>query len=292
MPRTRSLVAVAFSYVIALAAAVASWLLTPDLPLAARIIVADVVATGVVFAASVRFNNSSLYDPYWSVAPMVIAPALAWAPESVAPVARQALVIGLVMGWGGRLTFNWARQWSGMNHEDWRYVDIRAKTGRLYWGVSLLGIHMFPTLLVLAGCAGLLPALVTGDRPLGALDLLAAAVTAGGILCELVADRQLHAFRARKPPREAILAEGLWAWSRHPNYFGEITFWFGIALFGLAAVPDAWWVFAGPAAMVLLFTFVSLPLIERRMLARRPHFAEHQRRVSILIPLPPRHPAP
>ena len=132
-------------------------------------------------------------------------------------------------------------------------------SGGACWPIRALGllkfphprIHLFPTLLVLAGCAGLVPALTTAGRPIGLLDALALLVASTGVLFELFADRQLHAFRARKPAPDEILSDGLWAWSRHPNYFGEITFWFGVALFGLAADPDAWWVAVGPTAMVL-----------------------------------------
>lgn len=288
MNRSQSLAAVAASYVVATAAAAAAYLAWPEGSLVQRVVLADVVGTVVIFLASVRFNNSSLYDAYWSVAPMLIAPWLMFVGWGEAEPVRQLLAVSVVTWWGWRLTYNWARGWTGMQHEDWRYVDIRAKTGPLYWLVSFLGIHLFPTLLVLAGCAGLVPALTTAGRPLGLLDALALLVASTGVLFELFADRQLHAFRARKPAPDEILSDGLWAWSRHPNYFGEITFWFGVALFGLAADPDAWWVAVGPAAMVLLFTFVSLPLIETRMLRKRPHFAEHKKKVPILIPWPPR----
>lgn len=288
MNRTQSLSAVGGAYVIAIAAAVATYVFTSDFELLWRIALADVVGTLVIFAASVRYNNSSLYDAYWSVAPMVIAPALIFLAEPGVTVLRQALLFAVVYWWGARLTFNWARQWSGMEHEDWRYVDIREKTGPFYWLVSLLGIHMFPTFLVFLGCLAMFPALVESTRPLGVLDAVAVAVASIGVTFEMVADRQLHNFRARNPPREEILNEGLWAWSRHPNYFGEVTFWFGVATFGAAADPSAWWVWLGPVSMVALFSVVSLPLIETRMLKRRPHFREHMKKVSMIIPWPPK----
>ncbi len=286
--RSRSLAIVAAIYALATVVAAAVFALYADGTLWWHVVAADVAATIVVFAGSVACRNSSVYDAYWSVAPLVIVPVLLAHADADANLIRQLHVVGLVAWWGTRLTYNWVRQWSGMDHEDWRYVDIRAKSGALYWPVSLLGIHLFPTLLVLAGCLGLFPALVWGTAPFGVLDVLATVVTVTGIVCEMVADRQLHSFRARRPPREEILNEGLWAWSRHPNYFGEMTFWTGIALFGLAAAPDALHVVVGPLAMIALFNLVSLPMIEGRMLERRPHFREHMRRVSRVIPLPPK----
>jgi steroid 5-alpha reductase family enzyme len=247
------------------------------------ILAADVAATLVIFGFSKAFDNSSVYDAYWSVAPMLIAPALAFR-DSPAPLARRVLVCALVLAWGARLTWNWARGWQGMGHEDWRYVDQREKTGRLYWLVSLAGLHLMPTILVFLGCLPLFPALLTGRRPLGWLDALAALVTLGAILVETIADQQLLAFRAAPKEPGAVLDRGLWSLSRHPNYLGELSFWWGIFLFGLAADPSSWASGAGALAITALFVFISVPLLDRRSLARRPSYAEHMRRVPALFP--------
>lgn len=250
-------------------------------PLWQVVAAADVAATVVVFAFSVVLDNSSVYDAYWSVAPMVIAPALA--VVGAAPAARKAIVVALVLLWGARLTYNWARGWQGLAHEDWRYVDLR-RLGRAYWVVSFVGLHMMPTLLVFAGCLSLFPALVTGTAPLGPLDAAAFAVTLGAIALEGVADQQLRAFRLSGPSPGAILESGVWSWCRHPNYLGEIGLWWGLYLFALAADRSAWWCFAGPLAITLLFSFVSVPLLDKRSLARRPAYAEHMARLPGLFP--------
>ena len=248
---------------------------------------ADVAATLAIFAFSVAFNNSSFYDAYWSAAPPVIA-LYFWAVASPdADGARQVLVVALVCWWAVRLTYNWYRGWTGLHHEDWRYVDLRTSTGRAYWLVSLTGLHLMPTVQVFLGCLALYPALAVGTRPFGLVDWLALLVTAGAIALEARADKELVRFRRSQPPADAILASGVWSWSRHPNYFGEMSFWWGLWLFGLAAAPAYWWTVIGPLAITLMFRFASLPLIETRMLARRPAFAEHQRRVSMVIPWPP-----
>jgi steroid 5-alpha reductase family enzyme len=253
---------------------------------------ADVAATAVVFGFSLGFRNSSFYDPYWSVAPLPIGLyfALVPAPGGALP-ARQALVLAVLALWGARLTWNWARGWSGLAHEDWRYVDMRQSSGALYWVVSWFGIHLFPTLIVFLGCLPLWPALADGGRPLGALDALALALGLGGTALELFADNQLRRFRRSSPAPDAILESGLWAWSRHPNYLGEILFWIGLAFFGLAAAGLVPWTWLGVAAIVAMFRFASLPMIEKRMLARRSGYAERQRRVSLLFPWPPRGPS-
>ncbi|MCX4242057.1 DUF1295 domain-containing protein [Paraliomyxa miuraensis] len=288
--RRRGITIVTFAY---LSAALAAWAVVQLLPASWHpltvVAIADVVATLVVFGWSVAHDNSSMYDPYWSVAPLLIGPWLALRPEAASAVGlRQLLVLAILFAWGLRLTFNWLRGWQGMRHEDWRYADLRRSTGRLYWLVSLLGLHLMPTAMVLGGCLSLWPALVLGSAPLGWLDGLAVLLGVGAVACETAADRQLHEFRRRRPPPGTILSEGLWGWSRHPNYFGEIILWWSMFAFGLAAAPGTWWPVTGPVAITLLFVFISIPLIERRMRARRSGWDAHCRRVSVLVPWPPR----
>ena len=250
---------------------------------------ADVAATLAVFGFSVAFRNSSFYDPYWSVAPIAIGAY--WIASSSGPgagIARQALAFALVSLWGVRLTYNWARGWQGLQHEDWRYVDLQSAWGRAYWVVSFVGIHMLPTGIVFVGCLSLYPTLADASRPVGLLDGVAAAVVLAAILVEGGADNQLRRFRMSQPPADTVLNTGLWAWSRHPNYFGEMLFWFGLWLLALAASPAYWWTIAGPVTMVAMFRFVSLPMIENRMRARRPGFASVAARTPLVIPRPPR----
>ncbi len=248
--------------------------------------VADVAATFVVFLFSRAYDNSSFYDAYWSVIPPFLG--LFWLTDAApdANVARQVLALGLTTLWGIRLTYNWARGWTGLGHEDWRYVDLREKTGKLYWVVSFLGLHYFPTVEVFAGCLGLHAALTAGGRPFGPLDVAATLVTAGAIAIEAIADNQLRAFVLRPgKPSGSIMNEGLWAYSRHPNYFGEMSFWWGLFLFGLAADPESWrTTLYGPVAITVMFFFVSVPMMEKRQIERRPAFAEHVKRTSMIIP--------
>ncbi len=280
---------VAVAYVVAAAAAIGcGFAVGADDPLVTALY-ADVVATLVVFGFSVAYGNSSFYDPYWSVAPIgLVAYWIAVAPAGV-DTGRSAVIAVLVTAWGVRLTWNWLRGWGGLDHEDWRYVDIRAKTGALYWPASLAGIHMFPTAQVFLGCLPVYTALTAGTRGLGWLDAIAALVTAAAILIESIADDQLRAFAKDKQPGE-IMARGLWKYSRHPNYFGEALFWWGLYLFAVAAGVAPWWTVLGAASITVMFVFVSIPMMERRSLARRPAFAAHQKAVSMFIPLPRRSP--
>jgi len=281
-------IAYAASLAIALAAGAWSAARHPGLHPLWVVLVADVAGTVAIFAFSLAFGNSSFYDAYWSVVPPLVVVYLALVPAAASgDRARLLLVFTLVSLWAVRLTWNWARGWTGLAHEDWRYVDFRHKSGRAYWAVSFAGIHLFPTLQVLLACLPLYPAVVSA-RPVGWLDAVAALVTLTGIAFELVADNQLRRFVRSRPPRERILDTGIWAWSRHPNYFGEISFWWGVWLFGMAGAPRWWWTVLGPLAITLMFVFASLPMIETRMAERRAGWAEHVRRVPLLVPWPPR----
>lgn len=281
--RARGLAALAVAYAAALAVA---WAVAVALRGRHPILVAaaaDVAATLVVFAASRLHDNSSVYDPYWSVAPIPIA--LYWASLG-GDGGRRAWVIFIVCAWGLRLTVNQLLRWEGLGHEDFRYAELRRRSGRAYWPLSLAGVHLLPTAWVFLGLLPTFPALSSRGRPLGPLDAAAALVAGGAVLLEAVADLQLRRFlRARRDP-EAILDSGVWALSRHPNYLGEVLFWWGLFLSGVAAAPGWGWTVAGPLAITLLFVFVSVPWMDRRMAARHPAFAARLRTTPALVPWP------
>lgn len=285
--RVRSFAIVTGAYVVALLAAIATArVLGNDAPILTAF-AADLVATFVIFGFSMAFANSSLYDAYWSVAPPVIALYWASSPDAIVAVpGRQALVLLLVFAWAIRLTWNWARGWPGLHHEDWRYTELRENGVAPYWLVSLTGTHYFPTLQVFLGCLPLYAAVALGTRPLGALDALATLVTAGAIALETIADEQLRAFNRTKQPGD-ICDRGLWAWLRHPNYLGEVLFWWGLWLFAVSAAPAWTWSVIGPLAITAMFIFASVPMLDRRSLARRPGYDAWMKRVPALVPRKP-----
>lgn len=251
-------------------------------------LLADVVATVVIFAFSLRYKNSSFYDPYWSVIPPLLM--IYWMgcfPESLSNP-RTWMMLLLVWMWGVRLTANWATFWPGLHHEDWRYPLVRERAGIFAMPADFLGIHLFPTVQVFLGCLPMLVVLQHPQQPLGLLDLVAIVVTGGAILIEMLADIQLHRFIVGRKPGQ-LMERGLWGWSRHPNYFGEIGFWVGLAIFGLAvAIDQWWWIGLGALSMIVMFVFVSVPFLDQRSLQRRPDYADYMRRVSAIVPLPPK----
>jgi steroid 5-alpha reductase family enzyme len=288
--RRAGLRALGVAYATALAVALAVGLaLRGRSPLAVAA-AADLAGTLVVFLFSLLHDNSSLYDPYWSVAPVPIATYWAWIGRGEgASGPRQLLVLGLVCAWAGRLTANQLLRWRGLAHEDFRYVELRAKAGRAYWPLSLVGVHLMPTVWVFLGLLPVEVALARPGPPLHALDLVAAAVAGAAILVEAIADGQLRRFLAARTDPDAVLEAGLWAWCRHPNYLGEVSFWWGLFLFGLAADATRAWTGAGALAITLLFLLVSVPWMDRRM-ARHADSSRRLRTTPGLLPVPRRWP--
>lgn len=290
--KNRALALVTLAYVIAVAVG-AGWLLWA--PGTGRLwldtLIADLLATLVVFGFSRAYRNSSFYDAYWSVIPPLLVLFWWWqGPIGISGSGSlRAWLLAVVVGyWAVRLTSNWAYGFPGLHHEDWRYPILRDGAGRFEFLADLFGIHLFPTLQVFVG---MLPAYVALTRPgdgLMWLTWLAFAVGVAAVTLELVADVQMHRFVARRRPG-AVMDEGLWGWSRHPNYLGEIGFWFSMALFGIAAAPgDIWWLFVGVAVMVAMFLGASIPMMEKRSLERRPQYQDVIDRIPRLLPRPPR----
>jgi steroid 5-alpha reductase family enzyme len=285
--KTSSLTLVTVAYVVACAVA-AAWLAwgpaTRHLWL--DTLIADVVATVVVFAFSRSFGNSSFYDAYWSVAPPVIL-GYWWSQTSNHGV-RSWLLAVVVFLWALRLTANWVSSFPGLHHEDWRYPMMREQAGRMEFVVDFVGIHLFPTLIVYAALVPGYVALAHAGNGIGWLDAVAYVVGIGAVLLELVADTQLHRF-TRNRKRGDVMDTGLWSWSRHPNYFGEFSFWVSLALFGVAAAPAAGgWACLGAVAILAMFLGASIPMMETRSLERRPQYQEVVDRVSRFVPRPPR----
>jgi steroid 5-alpha reductase family enzyme len=274
-----------FAYVLALITAIAVGYAVREMHPILIVFTADIAATLVIYTFGRVFRNASFYDAYWSVAPLVIA--LFWvfrASSDGSVTARQIIVVTLVFLWGLRLTCNWARNWQGLKHEDWRYQDFRQKAKRWFWLIDLIGIEIMPTVIVFLACLSLYPALAVGEKPFGFLDVIAIILTAGAILVETIADEQLRKFIRKRPEPGEIMAKGLWAYSRHPNYLGEVTFWWGLYIFALAADSGYWWTIIGPVSITLLFTVISIPLMEKRSLERRPGYAELRKKIPVLFP--------
>ncbi len=286
--KIKSTILVKVVYLVALAAGYGTSLLFPDLDLLSRSAIADFVATVVVFLFSHFTGNASLYDPYWSVIPMALAGWWLIELGSAEMNIYDWIMVGTVFYWGIRLTMNWWTGWTGMDHQDWRYTDLKKKHGKLYPLVNFGGIHLLPTVLVFLGCIPVYFIIqaqgIYEVSPIYAI--LCILITFGAISIEGIADYQ----RRTKYNHDGgeVYQSGVWSWSRHPNYFGEIMFWVGLFMYVMGFGTEMLWTGIGALAMILLFVFISIPMMEERQVANKPSYVDYQKRVSSLIPMPPK----
>lgn len=246
------------------------------------LLIADVCATVFIFLFSVLLSNASVYDPYWSVAPVVICAALAVGrPLGVS----QWLLLLVIAGWGVRLTANFAYTFHGLAYQDWRYSMLRQKTGKLYPVVNFVGIHLVPTLVVY-GCT--LPAALvmrTDALSFSVPSALFVLLALCSFVLQGIADFQMHRYRTHRTT--VFIRTGLWKYSRHPNYLGEILMWWSVYFASLCLRPDLWYLFVGPLANTCLFVFVSVPLADGRQ-SRKEGFEEYRRQTHAFLPIPKR----
>ena len=277
--RALSFIILSIVYILATAALIGVYILfiPTSVLFWAILLIADIVATVVVFEFSIIFKNASVYDPYWSVMPIVIVVAYA----IFMPTATALIPIITVLIWGVRLTANWAYTCKGLTHQDWRYTMLKEKTGKGYIFFNFLGIHLVPTLVVY-GCILPVVFIFVYEPEFNAGVAVFCALSLCAVLLQGIADCTMHKFR--KEGKGGFIRTGVWKYSRHPNYLGEIVMWWGIALAAVCAMPDKWWLIAGAVANTLLFLFISIPLADGRQ-SRKEGWAEYKANTRMLFPI-------
>ena len=261
------------------------------LPLALSGLATIAVLALLTWIASVARRDASLVDRTWSL--MIAAPTLVYALQAGWTGARAVAVLALVVAWGARLAayITW-RNWG--HGEDRRYQEIRARHQPNFAFKSLYLI--FALQMVLAWIVSAAPlAALAGTRAFGALDAAGVAVAPVGFLFEAIGDAQMAAFKADPAHRGQVMDRGLWRYTRHPNYFGEACFWWGVWLLALSAGgAAAAWTMLSPLLMTVLLLKVSgVALLEKDMAERRPAYRDYVARTNAFIPGPRRRePAP
>ena len=275
--RAASFIVVALVYMIAIAVGVLVYRAL-NLDWWLSLLIADLLATVATFIFSLIFKNASVYDPYWSVQPPVILVAFA--------IGRELTLLGILLllvvsFWAIRLTANWAYTFANLNHQDWRYTMLKEKTGAFYPIINFVGIHMVPTLVVY-GCV--LPAVYAIREALSANipSIICLCVSLGAAVMQGIADIQMHKYRKNR--NGAFIRIGLWKYSRHPNYLGEILMWWGVAAAVVLASPSTWYLAAGAVANTILFLAVSIPMADGRQ-SRKAGFAEYKAETRMLLPI-------
>jgi steroid 5-alpha reductase family enzyme len=284
------------SYISALGIGILTWWLFQRYNLVSNrfyiALIANCVATTVVWIFSIINNNSSIYDPYWVIAPPILALGMIFSGGVTSPWSfRHIIIVVCLFLWAARyhIFYRWTGWRTGLQHEDWRYEMMRSFPVP-YWLNSLLGMHLFPTVLVYFAFA---PGILALSIPAGlqssfsVFDGLGIATALIAVLILYFSDRQLGKFRSTEEYKKGgIFRKGLWKYSRHPNYFGEVLFWISMMFFGIAVglhktAPVL--VFVGPAVMAAFFRFSSW-LMDVRSLERRPKYKQVMEEVSAMIP--------
>lgn len=250
-------------------------------------LVCAIATAGAMFAAwlaSLALRDASIADVVWG--PMLALAA--WAAYLAGEGADRSLLAAvLATAWGLRLAAHIGARNAG-HGEDRRYAKLRERArGHFAWR-SLWSIFGLQAAI---GFVVILPVQSAAADPtppgVGAVAIVGVAVALGGLVCEAVADLQLRRFLAAGLPG-GVMDRGLWRYSRHPNYFGDALFWWGIWLIAVEAGSPAWTA-VGPALMtVILVRVTGAALLERTIADRRSDYEAYVRRTSAFVPRPPR----
>ena len=249
------------------------------------IIIWHLISTLFIYLFSVIHKNSSIYDPFWSVAPVPIVIFLS--VHSPNNLLINLLIIIPIILWSLRLTLNWICSWNGLLHEDFRYIDLKDTTTFKAFINNLFGIHIIPTLIV---NISLYPIQYILLNPVVYFNVLifASIFTSMSVYLEYVADKQMKIFRSNIQNHGKTMQKGLWKYSRHPNYLGEILFWIGIYLFGVSSGVAPIAILVCPLIILALFIFISCPLMDNRSLKKRTDYKNYMKKTSQLFLWPPK----
>ena len=246
------------------------------------ILIADVSATVLVWASGVVLRTASAYDPYWSLQTLVIYLCLLIKNNNW-HVGTILLLVAIIL-YSARLTMNFIIGFHSLGYVDWRYRMLKEKSGKFYQVVNLFGICMFPTLVVYLAT---LPVIAYASvEAFSVIDIIGLAVIVLGTLLEFIADTQMKAFVKIRKDRSEVLNRGVWKYSRHPNYLGEISIWFGVALTLILSHFNYWHFIVGAVVNLLMFIFISIPMEERHFKGYKPDYEQYKKETHMLLILP------
>ncbi|PWA75670.1 hypothetical protein CTI12_AA240820 [Artemisia annua] len=237
-------------------------------------------------------SSNWMIDVYWTVIPVLLVHYFESHPSSQFDLWRSRVVVVLTWVWAIRLTHNYFRRekWQWGAREDWRFTDLARQYGKHWWWASFFAVYLIQQVFLIGVCLPIYIVHVV-NKPLNMWDFVAIVVCLSGIVIAYFADTQLYTFVSKNEKLKELgkplvpnLDEGLWYYSRHPNYFGEQLWWWGLAIF-------AWnlgctWAFVGALVNTLCLAYVTV-LVERNMLKseyRVEAYKMYQKRTSVWVP--------
>lgn len=249
-----------------------------------NILVVDAIATVIVWLGGLILRTASAYDPYWSLQTLVIYTFLICKNNNWNFATAMLFIVLLI--YSARLTMNFIIGFHSLSYIDWRYKMLKAKSGKAYQLVNLFGICLFPTFVVYLAS---LPAFVYSHvTEFSGVDIIGLSVVLLGTLLEFISDIQMKKFVKARNDRSEVLKKGLWRYSRHPNYLGEILIWFGVALTLIISHINYWYFGLGAIINLLMFLFISIPMEESHFKEYKPDYEQYKKETSMLLLLPKR----
>lgn len=251
-------------------------------------VIAGMIAFGVNWLAFIPANamqTEKFYDLAGAVTyiSVMIAASILSAPLDL----RAIIVISLVMIWALRLgSFLFMR--ISKDGSDSRFDEIKVKPMRFFTAWTLQG-----TWVLLTSASALAIITTTQRQDMGLLGFVGLAIWTAGFTIEVIADRQKSAFKNNPENKGRFINVGLWSWSQHPNYFGEITLWTGITIMSLPLLSGWQWVtLISPIFVIFLLTKVSgIPTLKKKAEQRwgdEKAYQDYKAKTNLLIPMPPK----
>ena len=240
----------------------------------------------VLWLVSLAIKNTSIVDIFWGVGFAAIATITFTRAGGYDN--RKLLITSLAVIWGFRLAVHigWRNHGKG---EDFRYQAMRKRIGPRFWLVSLFMVFGLQGVLMWLISLPLQVAQISREpASLTWLDFWGALLWAVGFTFESIGDFQLSKFKADPANKGRVMDRGLWAYTRHPNYFGDALLWWGFWLIASTA-PGGWWTVISPLMMTTLLMKVSgVALLEKTLVKTRPGYREYIQRTSAFLPMPPK----
>ena len=281
------------TYAILLALAIIlNYILLPSIgSLLVRIYTIDFCITIIFYGiGNYLFSSNDLYDLHWSLLPLICSIYFYMATDAIETNwLKPILLIILIFLWSSHLLWQRINSSDSIYHEDWRYQSMRRTYAAHFQMFALFALHLLPMIEVQIGSIPIYYIFtnLSNEQTLTFTDVVFLLVILLGVLLENFADRQLNEFRQWKSQsrerRFTVLLDGLWKYSRHPNYLGELIFWWAILVYGYYHSAP-WWCVISPLLITLMMIFGSIPITEERMFRKYPDYKFVQQRVPMLIP--------
>jgi len=243
----------------------------------------------LVSIPALLFRKNDLADVLWGPAfPLSAFAAVLWAREGgiTGLGARNALLLAMISLWAVRLFLHVGLRNLSHRAEDVRYNNWRKEWGKTWLWRSYLQVFVLQAFILYLFLSPVLLALSLSDSAPGVLCWAGILVWLSGFLLESIADEQLRRFKSKPESKGKLMTTGVWSWSRHPNYFGEVVQWWGIWLM-VAELPWGWLTALGPIGVTYLILKVSGVSMLEDLMKNRPGYADYCARTSVFFPRPP-----